>query len=315
MIAAGLILFLAAAPSPVRVGSAADDGCPSSAEVESAIASMLVQSGATPPSQDVANLERRGETLHVELVDGDGVIIAERALTERGSCSELGRMAAILIASWESDVHPELMRAPRPFVRAEPGPMPARPAPTIAAVASPAPSAGAAYDVAAGATLGRSDTLAAGFSLGATWFPRGVGLGLWALGTGEAPRSIAVGAHEARWRRWTASLEIARRAAWTGWAVDPHGGLTVGWLTTEGVDYAQNRSQSAVSVGGTAGVRLARWASRYAALWVDLRGFYFPRRDSVYGTAGGTGIDETPLPVWGGIGSLGVALGQPSLPR
>ena len=157
-------------------------------------------------------------------------------------------MAAIVIASWESDVHPEFVRQPAEIARVE-----RAPPPETRRRRRPAPAA-ASYDVAAGVTLGQADTVAAGASVGGAWFPRGVGLGLWLLGAGDLARTIAVGAHEARWRRWTASLELAHRwARAIGLVLDAHGGPTLGWLSTEGVDYAQNRSDSAVSLGGDRG--------------------------------------------------------------
>jgi hypothetical protein len=91
--------------------------------------------------------------------------------------------------------------------------------------------------------------------------------------------------------------------------------LTLGQLATVGVDYMQNRSDSAVSLGGTAGIRTVWWTSRHAALWIDLRGFTFPRRDSIYGNSAGTMVDETIVPSWGGIVGLGVALGRGPVSR
>ena len=303
MITAGLLLLFATATSPVRVVQLADDGCPSADEVELALASMLTSSDAAPPSPDVAKLEHGPDKLHVELRDPEGAVIAERTLEGKASCAELGRMAAIVIASWESDVHPEFVRRQTEIVRI---PRPAPPEPPIPVV----PAVTASYDVAAGATLGQADTLAVGASIGAAWFPRGVGLGVWVLGAGDFSRTIAVGTHEARWRRWTASLELARRWARDAFVIDAHGGPTLGWLATEGVNYAQNQSDSAVSLGGTAGIRISWWVSRHAALWGDLRGFYFPRQDSIYGSAAGTTVDEVTAPNWGGIASIGLALGR-----
>ena len=125
----GVLLLLAVATSPVRVVRIVDDGCPSGAEVDLALASMLTTvSGAAPASQDVAKLERRADKLHVELTDPDGVVIAERTLDGSASCAELGRMAAIVIASWESDVHPEFVRQPAEIVRVERAPPVERPA-------------------------------------------------------------------------------------------------------------------------------------------------------------------------------------------
>jgi hypothetical protein len=301
VIAAAGLVFLAVATSPVRV---VDDGCPSGAEVELALASMLTTSGATPATRDVAKLERGPDKLRVELADPEGIVIAERTLDGATSCAELGRMTAIVIASWESDVHPEFARPPVEIVRSEP------PAPLE--VHAPAGSA-ATYDVAAGITVGQADTTAAGASLGGAWFPRGVGLGLWVLGAGDLPRTIAVGTHEARWQRWTASLELARRWGGDRFVLDAHGGLMLGWLSTEGVDYTQNRSDSVVSLGVTTGIRGARWVSRRGAVWLDLRAFYFPRQDSIYGSLAGATTDQAAIPSWGGIASIGVAFGRPPL--
>src|SRR5205814_2301243 len=244
-------------------------------------------SDAAPARTDVATLAHAQGALRIRLSDPDGAVIAERTLEGGASCAELGRMAAIVIASWESDVHPEFARQPTEIARVERAPLPEPeiPAPVPALRA-------AAYDVAAGVTLGQADTLAAGASVGGAWFPRGVGLGAWMLGTGDLARTIDVGAHQARWQRWTASLELARRWVRDGFVLDAHGGPTLEWVTTEGVDYAQNLSDSALMVGGTAGLRTGKWLSRRVAFWMDLRGFYFPRVDSIYGTAGGTPAAE-----------------------
>jgi hypothetical protein len=298
---AGVVWLLATATSPVQV---VNDSCPSGAEVELALASMIASPTPTPASRDVARLERQPDKLRVELVDADGVVIGERTLDGSASCAELGRMAAIVIASWESDVHPEFVRQPVDIARAARPQAPASPPPVTV------PAVSAAYDVGAGVTLGQADTLAAGASIGGAWFPRGVGLGAWVLGGGDMARTIAVGTHQARWRRWTASLELAHRWMRDSLAIDAHAGATVGWLSTEGVDYAQNRSDSAAALGGTAGIRSAWWGSRHVALWLDLRGFYFPRPDSIYGSAAGATLDQAPVPSWGGIASVGVAVGR-----
>lgn len=296
MVAAGLLLIVSVATSPVRV---VGEGCPSGADVELALASLLTGAVERAAGPDVARLERRPGGLRVELADPGGVVIAERVLDGGASCAELARMAAIVIASWESDVHPEFARQPAEIANVAP-PLPPSAPPTVHA----------AYDLAAGVTLGQVDTLAAGASIGAAWFPRGAGFGLWMLGAGDLARTMTVGTHTARWRRWTASLELARRWARDGLTLDAHGGFTLGWLSTDGVDYAQNRTDSVVEPGATAGIRTAWWISRRAAVWADVRGFYFPRRDSVYGTDAGAPVGETPVPSWGGIASLGVALGR-----
>jgi hypothetical protein len=157
------------------------------------------------------------------------------------------------------------------------------------------------------------DTTAAGVSIGAAWFPRGVGFGLWGLAAGDMSRTISVGAHQALWRRWTVDFELAHRWTRRRLALDGHGGLTVGWMTTEGVDYAQNQSASTVSIGASAGIRLSWWNWRRLGLWLDLRGFYFPRQDSIYATSAGVTTDQAPVPGAGGVTSFGVAWGRAPL--
>jgi hypothetical protein len=305
VIAAVVVPLLAIAASPVRV---IDAGCPSGAEVETALASLLTSPETPPERRDVATLERRPDRLRIELADPEGAVIGERTLPASASCAELARMTAIVIASWESDVHPEFVRQPVEIARA--APTPSAETERLASATTLPTLSRAAYDVDGGITLGQSDTLAAGASLGGAWFPRGVGLGVWILGAADAERTIAVGAHDARWRRWMASVELARRWARGDVVVDPHAGLTLGWIATEGVDYTQNLSASTVSLGGTAGLRAGRWVARRAALWIDLRGFYFPRRDFIYGDNAGGTADQTAVPSWGAVASVGLAVGR-----
>lgn len=250
---------------------------------------MLLPLPSIPLVQDVAKVEGLHGQLRVELVGADDVVIAKRALDGSGSCSELARLAAIVIASWESDVHPE-------FVRPQPPPA-ARPA-----------AAPAAYDIALGVSLEQADKLAVGGAIGASWFPRGLGPGLDLLFAGETTRTLDLGEHQARWRRWTSSLQLAWRWGRPGLVVDAHGGLTLGWLTTKGVDFTENESNSSVSLAGTLGIRSSWWFSRHAAVWLDLRGLYFTRRESVF-SPGPTG-GKAQVPRWGGIASIGVALGR-----
>jgi len=243
-------------------------------------------------AQDVAKVERSGGRLRVELVDATTAVLAERVLDGHGSCAELAELAAIVIASWESDVHPEFVRP-----HAEP---PAAPPP-----AARAP--GAAYDVSLGASLSQAGKLAAGGSLGAAWFPRGEGLGLSFVVAGETARTLEVGDGQARWRRWTGNPEIAWRWRRGGLVVDGHAGLALGWLATNGVDFSENKSNASFSLAVTAGIRLSWWFSRHIAGWIDARGLTFTRGDVVLGSPTG---GESEIPRLVGIASIGLALGH-----
>ena len=251
---------------------------------------LSTASGAV--GQDVAKVERSGGRLRVELVDATAAVLAERELDGHGSCAELAELAAIVIASWESDVHPEFVRP-----HAEP---PAAPPPA-------ARVPGAAYDVSLGASLSQAGQLAAGGSLGAAWFPRGTGLGLSFVVAGETTRTLEVGDGQARWRRWTGSPEIAWRWGRGGLAVDGHGGLALGWLATNGVHFSENKSNASFSLAVTAGIRSSWWFSRYLAGWIDVRGLTFTRSDVVYDSPTG---GEAEIPRLVGIVSIGLALGR-----
>jgi len=99
-----LLVALSLALLPVHVEST---DCPPAADVEQALGSRLaLVSADTRP--DLARVWQQEGSLHVELVNPDGVVIAERALELRGDCAEMASLVAVVIASWESDVHPTL---------------------------------------------------------------------------------------------------------------------------------------------------------------------------------------------------------------
>jgi hypothetical protein len=267
------------------------DVCPSGAEVEQALASMIPMA-PQPAGNNMARVERKGGKLRIVLIDAQSRVIAERVLDERGSCAELAKLAAIVIASWASDVHPEFLHP-----HAEP------PAPPPAE----SPARGGAYDILLGASLSQSDQLAVGGSLGAAWFPYGAGLGLGLHVAGETRRTLDLGDGQAHWRRWVGSAEIAWRWARADLTVDPHAGLSLAWLTTSGAGFYQDQSSAVYSLAVTMGIRSAWWFSRRIAVWIDARSLYFTQGDVVYSTPP---VRESALPRWQGIASIGLALGR-----
>ena len=205
-------------------------------------------------------------------------MIAERVLDRDGSCSELAELAAVVIASWESDVHPEFAR---PHV--EPGPAPVVVMPA-ARLASPM-----AYDAALGASLSHADSFAAGGVLALTWIPRGTGPGNGTLlAAVDAERTLDLGVGRARWRRWMGSAEFDWRLSRI--PLDFHGGLVLGWLTAK-----QGGRTSPRRTGRAFPSRLRRpWACdcpggprAYLAVWLDLTGLYWTRSQTVYAEPSG----------------------------
>jgi hypothetical protein len=284
--AAALITALLFAVLPVRVES---EACPTVSDIEQALASMLPMSSGQV-DQDLAKVERADGKLHITLFDGEASVIAERVLEGDGSCAELAALSAVVIASWESDVHPAYERP-----HAEPPAMPAAPLPA------------GAYDIALGALASEAGTLAVGGALGIFWFPRGTGLGLGLFAAGDTLRSLQLDLGKARWRRWMAGPEIVWRWGWGRSALDAHVGLAFGWLATRGADFSENKSSFTFSPASTMGLRWSFWVKPRLAVWIDLRGLAWMRDEVVYSLPS---RQESKIPRLEGIASMGVAFGH-----
>ena len=286
---------------PVQVESVS---CPTGHEVEQELAAM-VSSVSESIRPDVARVLRWGNQLQIELVGPDAVVIAERWINDSGSCAELAELIAVMIASWESDVHPE-------FARPHPEPVASGGAENTARPSPPGPSTGAYYEVAAGASLSWSGSPAVAAILAAGWVPRGVGPGLHLSATVESTRTMDLAQGQAAWRRWAGSAELDWRLPRGAWALDLHGGLALGWLAASGVGFSKNHSDTSFSMGGTAGARLSRWATRRVSVWLELAASYWPRQQLVYGQPN---MVPQEIPHYQGLASVGVAFGRLSSER
>ena len=297
MVLAALSAALVLAAAPVRVES---ESCPSGAEVEQALVSMLPPvPDATRP--DVARVIERGKGLQIELVNPDAAVIAERALDMDGSCADLAAAVAVVIATWESDVHSEFSRS-----RAEAG-FASVAERTPERLATPLSRPSASYDVAAGPSLSLAGTFVAGGALVGTWVPLDTGLGLRLFAAGESSRTVDLGVGQARWRRWAGSAESDWRLARHQVMLDVHAGLVLGWLTATGAGFSQNQSQRSFSPGGTVGMRSSWWAARHLAVCLDLVGLYWSRSQTLYGDPT---VTRRNLPHFQGLASIGLAWGQ-----
>ncbi len=300
MMLATLLGAVLVAALPVQVESAA---CPSGQEVEQALASMLPSISETV-RPDLAHVFRRGNRLQIILVGTDAVVIAERWIDDTGACAELAELIAVVIASWESDVHPEFTRPqaePIPAARSEKPPAPPSP---------PGPEAAAFYEVAAGLALSWSDSAALAGNLAMGWFPRGLGPGLYLSATVESTRTLDLApgtvSGQAIWRRWIGSAEFDWRLPRGAWALDLHGGLALAWLAANGSGFAPNHSAYSFSPGGAVGARLSRQATRRTSVWVGLAASYWPRKQLVYGQPD---MPQQEIPHYQGLASIGLCFG------
>jgi hypothetical protein len=292
------------------VNIASDAVCPTAAEVAGRVGALLpVRETSDPP--DLARIVDRGDALVVTLARSDGTPIGERVL-ERGSpCGDLAAAAAVVIATWESDVHPEFR------VEAPPAPnvAPAELAPSAAPAAHTAPvertSAPAAsvtvaarpssvrsttrFDLGAALTGSLAPTAsgagpALGGLLAATWVPSRVGARLAVAASQE--RDLPLGAGRVHWRRISSAFGPALRLAsrTTPWAVDLHAEGLAAWATASGGGFTNDHAASAFDAGLGAGARLAWGGVRAVVPWVELAGAAWLRAPTAFANPGGAAV-------------------------
>jgi len=296
MISTTLIAATLLATLPVRVAAQA---CPSGAEIERLLESMLPGSATSP---DLARVSRQGDALHVELVGADAAVIGERSLAAVGSCAELAQVVAVVLATWESDVHPEFTPS-----------MDLVPART--AEAKKEPDVGLArtgsLDVAASGGASVADSATFAVTLGASWFPVGTGLGLRAIAAGETRHAVTIAAHQAQWRRWVGATLLDFRLARGIATFDVHGGIALASLQATGEDYSPNQSASSLAVAPVLGGRVSIWPSRHFGLSLEVAGFYWQRSQLLESSAG----SSREVPHFQGLLTLGLAARDSPMPR
>jgi hypothetical protein len=103
--------FLAFVPPEVRGGAT----CPSTDEVASRLAPLLPQAAPLGNDRaDVVVLDATRERATVRLLDSDGRVAHERVVDGKLSCSERATQAAVLVATWEAQLHAEVAFPPMP---------------------------------------------------------------------------------------------------------------------------------------------------------------------------------------------------------
>lgn len=273
---------------PVRLEA---DACPSAREIERRLETMLPATSSE--HADVARVSRSAQGVRIELTSADGVLVAERDLDHAGSCAELADMVAVIVASWESDVHPE-------FVHAAPAPTVAVPA----ATEEMTPRVRAHIDVAAGVGPSLADSIALGAALAVTWFPRDAGLGARLSAVGETTHTTDVGIRQAHWNRWLAGLELDWRLAGAITSLDLHGGVALAILEAGGVDFDQNTHDTSISGAVLTGARWSLWFGGRWGAYADVTAAYCQRDQTLLGTT------ARQLPHFQAVASIGVAVGQ-----
>jgi hypothetical protein len=263
----GLLVALLAAMEIHAAGA-----CPTGAEVERALGPLL---GAGPEAHtsDVATIRHGADgALLVALADAGGATIEERRLPPAGACHEQAETAAVTLAIWEAQLHPEIsLRLDRLSAGAPP--------PTISAapVTSPVPARTFALGVAlagdrqsgALAPAGRVE-LAVGRGDGR---PRAR---LAVVGVGRHALDVAPG-RASWWRAFVALGGEIALARGTRGSVTLGAAVATGLAAIAGEGFAVDRGARSLELGGEASLRAVVVAGRLRP-WLGLSAVGWLRR-------------------------------------
>ena len=318
MITALLMWLVAINPVVVFTGEAR---CPTAAEVDSRLRTLMpTASGAA--ERDVATLEEVHARLRVTVRRPDGTTLGQRELDRAHSCRELADATALVIATWESDVHPEfalalppLSESANPSAPSGVGPAGAdspavvqrraRPAdsatrPVGASLAAPPASGRSAFDVGAALVAAAAphtldgafeSDLVAAVSIVAGWVRHGRGPGARVALGAAGDRLIPLGPGEAHWRRATAAIgpQLRFSKLATTSVLDLHGELIGAALNIHGQRFSVNGDDWSLDVGAGAGARLWIGTGTWRP-WLDLSIAYWPTEHVVYAAPSGEAV-------------------------
>jgi hypothetical protein len=298
-----LALWLATATPEI----AGDCTCPTPAEVREQLAVMTSRDdgdGSDERAAHRANISGLNQAVHIELLDGDGTLLAERTLERTGTCGDVAGAVAVVLATWETRLNPKLATPPRPF--ASPSAVPAVQPPANA----PSPQAmpfDAGLAVLASLVNGEA---ALGARLEACLFPGSTGVGLHAAltGTSTHTQSITTPAaptSAAEWMRAALSLGPDYRLGHAAPGLDVHAGVALALLHVQGAGLPRTASDTTLQWGLAAGLR-GLWAWNNAVGWLGVDVFVYPGEDRLtignYGAVGNLPRLEAQLAAGIGLG-------------
>jgi hypothetical protein len=273
--------------SPLVLGQVAfvegTSECPSATTVEQRVRGILGMK-AEERLEERALLSREGERLQVVVRTKDGGVLGQRLLDMHGSCEDVEKTVAVVVATWISDVHPEFVAALPPSsatTTTEPEPE-AEPSPAIAARApSPAPTTPASplpvpvapstptkrarrWEVAAAAGVDISgERVSALGALGVRWMPERSGLGAGLAAVAMTPRTETLSMGSVSYWRWPLVAGPVLRAPLGGGHLDFHVGGALGWVHAKGHDFQDPQTRDTVRGGGLVSIRGAYGAGRW----------------------------------------------------
>lgn len=239
------------------------EDCPAPVDVAARVRTILHLSPEQQLSEGFA-VERHEAGLYVALRGADSSLIGERTLPTSGSCHELAQAAAVVLAAWLSDVHPDFAGAlPSPPAQPPAVPPPDQPEPphpppaSSATTPPPAPPPRAAsaaqrrLHVVAGLGGDLTDgALSPALLLGASFGAEVSGLALSARALLTLPREEPLGPGQVSWRRWPLGIGPSLRLASGTWAFSLSAGPAAAWLGLGGDSFDRVVDQNGLVWGG-----------------------------------------------------------------
>jgi hypothetical protein len=205
--------------------------CPTAAAVEARLPALAPTPSGAPDRALIRGSEGK---VTLTLVRADGTAVVERQIEAPGSCPDLAGAAALIIAVWQAQEHPDLPPAPT---------LVSHPARLTVEAKTDLFASLAGAEVSPGATLT------------AVLWRRRWGLALSLSGT--AQHEGALGAGRATWTRGALGLGVARRLV-AGWArLDLHVEALLGLTVARGSGYQSDAAPVGSTFGGGAGMTVS----------------------------------------------------------
>jgi hypothetical protein len=308
-----------------------ETSCPAPAQVAADVQKILGLSDAYAPKVH-ASLTRDGAFFDLKLTESDGTSLGERRLEANEDCVVLSRTAAVVLAAWLTDQHPEFVVAlpAKPETTAEPAPsaaLPDKPAPQTAATppavatavstAAPpaAPAAVASRNVSAvpqpKARSWWTHRLALGAAIGGGWASSDFVPAAW-LGVSLDPTTIGWGAQlsaawlgardqpladkQVQWTRWPLMAGPYVRFGFGNATLELEAGPALGWLHVKGEDFAHSSAHSGASAGGYGALRFMPKAGAWHPFVMVAPVLWFGHASATVKNPDGTEGPETQLP-------------------
>jgi hypothetical protein len=237
--------------------------------------------------RDRARLWEEGGDLVVLLERANGVLVGTRRFPRTYACEDLAYAAAVSVADWESDVHPEF--APQLTARGGPASADVRTSSQALLPSSSSPLSTRPWRVSAGLAVSLGGSIdkpagAAGALIGAWLTP---GRESWAFRAdvvGQSEQQISLQDGQAVWRRWSLDLGLERPLTTTagrgaGW-LRGFALARLAWLDMRGQGFTLNRSQSALDPGAAVGARAVLARGRWSP-WVEAAATWWPVHHNV----------------------------------